>query len=125
MEYQQKKEQILGAVEFSSLLSFNLVENKLERNFRAIVEAILLGQTRNDDLAAKVDQLDDRQALDRQKTAQDTDAFKQALKQVSERVAKLENGQQSAPGKLPRSDSSKQIREPGPNDPARREPLPS
>ncbi len=29
MEYQQKKEQILGTVEFTSLLSFNLVENKL------------------------------------------------------------------------------------------------
>jgi hypothetical protein len=48
MEYQQKKEQILSGVEFTSLLSFNLVENKLERNFRAIVDALLLAQGRNE-----------------------------------------------------------------------------
>lgn len=109
MEYQQKKEQILGTVEFTSLLSFNLVENKLERNFRAIVEALLLNQGKTDELAGKVDQLHDRQALDRQKVAQEQDSLKQTLKQINERIGRLENG--SAISKPQKSDSSKHIKE--------------
>lgn len=102
MEYQQKKEQILGTVEFTSLLSFNLVENKLERNFRAIVEALLLNQGKTDELAGKVDQLDDRQAFDRQKVAQEQDSLKQTLKQINERIGRLENG--PAIGKVHKSE---------------------
>lgn len=63
MEYQQKKEQILTSVEYSNLLGFTLVENKLERNFRAIVEALLLNQTKTEDVLSKTDQLDDRITL--------------------------------------------------------------
>jgi len=42
MEYQQKKEEFLSQVEYSNLLTFNLVENKLERNFKTIVDALML-----------------------------------------------------------------------------------
>jgi len=111
MEYQQKKEQILSGVEFTSLLSFNLVENKLERNFRAIVDALLLAQGRNEELASKTEQLDDRQAMDRQKNAQEHETLKQVLKAVTDRVAKLENAVSSPPTKAPHNTSSKNIKE--------------
>lgn len=91
MEYQQKKEQILNTVEYSNLLSFSLVDNKLERNFKAIVEALLLAQAKQDDSLAKTEQIEDRIALDRQKNTQEQEALKQALKQINERVGKLEN----------------------------------
>lgn len=83
MEYQQKKEQILTTVEYSNLLGFTLVENKLERNFRAIVEALMLNQTKTDDVLSKTDQLDDRITLERQKSQQEQEAFKQVIKQLS------------------------------------------
>lgn len=83
MEYQQKKEQILTSVEYSNLLGFTLVENKLERNFRAIVEALLLNQTKTEDVLSKTDQLDDRITLERQKAQQEQEAFKQVIKQLS------------------------------------------
>lgn len=35
-------------VEYSNLLTFTLVENKLERNFRSIVEAILLNEAKTE-----------------------------------------------------------------------------
>lgn len=83
MEYQQKKEQILTSVEYSNLLGFTLVENKLERNFRAIVEALLLNQTKTEEVLSKTDQLDDRITLERQKSQQEQEAFKQVIKQLS------------------------------------------
>lgn len=82
MEYQQKKEQILTSVEYSNLLGFTLVENKLERNFRAIVEALLLNQTKTEDVLCKTDQLDDRITLERQKSQQEQEAFRQVIKQL-------------------------------------------
>ena len=101
---------MLAGVEFTSLLSFNLVENKLERNFRAIVDALLLTQGRNEELASKTEQLDDRQALDRQKTSQEHESLKQALKLVSDRVAKLESAAVIPPMKALKGDSSKNIK---------------
>ena len=83
MEYQQKKEQILTSVEYSNLLGFTLVENKLERNFRAIVEALMLNQAKTEDVLSKTDQLDDRITLERQKAMQEQEAFRQAIKQLS------------------------------------------
>jgi hypothetical protein len=50
MEYEQKKKEILSGVEFTNLLSFSLMENKLERNFRNIVEALMLNQAKTDAL---------------------------------------------------------------------------
>lgn len=82
MEYQQKKEQILTSVEYSNLLGFTLVENKLERNFRAIVEALMLNQAKTEDVLSKTDQLDDRITLERQKAMQEQEAFRQAIKQL-------------------------------------------
>lgn len=52
----------MQSVEYSNLLTFNLVENKLERNFRSIVEALLLNQNKTDDLFAKTDHLEDKLA---------------------------------------------------------------
>lgn len=83
MEYQQKKEQILTSVEYSNLLGFTLVENKLERNFRAIVEALMLNQAKTEDVLSKTDQLDDRITLERQKSQQEQEAFRQAIKQLN------------------------------------------
>ena len=47
MEYQVKKKQILETVEYSNLLSFALTQNKLEKNFKSIVEALMLTQAEN------------------------------------------------------------------------------
>jgi hypothetical protein len=43
----------------------------------------MLNQTKTEDVLAKTDQLDDRISLDRQKTLQDQEALKQAIKQLS------------------------------------------
>jgi FtsZ-binding cell division protein ZapB len=37
-------------VEYTNLLSFTLVENKLEKNFKSIVEALLLAQSEGSQL---------------------------------------------------------------------------
>ena len=89
MEYQQKKEQILGSVEYSNLLTFTLAENKLERNFRSIVEALLLNQSKTDELGTRTDQLEEKSSFDRQKDAQEIECLKQALKQLNDRISKL------------------------------------
>ena len=99
MEYQLKKEQILSTVEYSNLLSFNLVENKLERNFKSIVEALLLNQTKTDDLISKTDQLEDKVNGESKKTNNDLEGVKNMLKQFNDRLTKLENAGPS--GSLP------------------------
>lgn len=90
MEYQQKKEQILSSVEFTNLLSFSLVENKLERNFKSIVEALLLNQGRTEEIGNRTEQIEDRLALERQKNQQDQEALRHAIKQLNERMNRLE-----------------------------------
>jgi hypothetical protein len=59
------------------------VENKLERNFRAIVEAVILSQGKADEAINRADQLDDRITIDRQKTVQEQDGLKQIIKQLN------------------------------------------
>lgn len=59
------------------------MENKLERNFKAIVEALLLNQSKTDEVATRADQLDDRITIERQKNTQDQDNLRQALKQLN------------------------------------------
>jgi hypothetical protein len=59
------------------------VENKLERNFRAIVEAVILSQGKADEAINRADQLDDRITIDRQKTVQEQDGLKQIVKQLN------------------------------------------
>ncbi len=59
------------------------MENKLERNFRAIVEAVLLSQGKADEAINRADQLDDRITIDRQKTVQEQDGLKQIVKQLN------------------------------------------
>jgi hypothetical protein len=90
MEYQQKKEQILSSVEFTNLLSFNLVENKLERNFKSIVEALMLNQGRTEEIGNRTEQIEDRLALERQKNQQDQESLRHAMKQLNERMNRLE-----------------------------------
>lgn len=126
MEYQQKKEQILSGVQYTNLLSFSLVENKLERNFKAIVEALLLSQGKTDEVLAKTDHLEDRLTIDRQKNAQEQEGLKQALKQLGERMAKIES--QANSNRIAKSESSKNIKEAKEADPsevARKENYPS
>ncbi len=59
------------------------MENKLERNFRAIVEAVILSQGKADEAINRADQLDDRITIDRQKTVQEQDGLKQIVKQLN------------------------------------------
>ncbi len=59
------------------------MENKLERNFRAIVEAVILSQGKADEAINRADQLDDRITIDRQKTVQEQDGLKQIIKQLN------------------------------------------
>jgi hypothetical protein len=83
MEYQQKKEQILANIEFQNLLTFNLVENKLERNFKAIVEALLLTQTKNDDLQIKTDTLENKIMLHSENQSENHQNIQNALKHMN------------------------------------------
>ena len=59
------------------------MENKLERNFRAIVEAVILSQGKADEAINRADHLDDRITIDRQKTVQEQDGLKQIVKQLN------------------------------------------
>lgn len=92
MEYQMKKESLLQNVEYSNLLSFTLVENKLERNFKSIVEALLLNQNKADDMTIKMDQLEDKLAEENKQQMQDLKGIKELLREFNDRIGKLEDG---------------------------------
>lgn len=87
-----KKESLLQNVEYSNLLSFTLVENKLERNFKSIVEALLLNQNKADDMTIKMDQLEDKLAEENKQQMQDLKGIKELLKEFNDRIGKLEDG---------------------------------
>jgi hypothetical protein len=50
---------------------------------------LLLSQNKTDEVINKTDQLEDRLALERQKSLQEQDNIKQALKHLNERISKL------------------------------------
>jgi predicted nucleic acid-binding Zn-ribbon protein len=55
------------------------------------VEALLLNQTKTDDILSKTDQLEDKINVSGHKTAQDIDALKNTMRQFNDRLSKLES----------------------------------
>ena len=60
MEQLRKKEELLQQVEYTNLLSLTLVEGKLERNFRAIVEALQLAELTAEQAKVQAEQANDK-----------------------------------------------------------------
>ena len=77
-------------MEYSNLLSFSLVENKLERNFKSIVEALLLSDDKAQQTAGRTDQLETRLTQERQKDRAEHDKLKKQVRELQERVTQLE-----------------------------------
>ena len=64
-------------MEFTNLLALTLTENKLERNFKAIIEALMLSQDENQHTRDQLNQLDKNHSND--------------ISELKDKIAQLEN----------------------------------